>query len=220
MNIPEPTHDDAVVRMVESHRQHSGQPYPAILMFGLAGSADCSPEIRRYAGYRHTADHPHDGPVWLELARLHAEDGEFDAAHAILDALDHHGAPGLYPEIYSEDTTVHRAHFWADAGRWSEALALLDDLDGRHADGVVYRYVRASVLHAMERFDAAVEGYDEALAALTEYAEEDEDDGETELAAVASFLQTVRDDAEAERPFDAPRPFMLSALRDDDYAPL
>lgn len=214
-NVTEPAADDALVRMVESHRQISGQPYAAILMFGLAGTVDCSTEVRRYAGYRHVREHPGDGPAWLELARLHAEDGEFDAAHAILDELERLDAPALYPETYAEDLDVHRAHFWAEAGRLPEARALLEELALRHGEGVVYRYTRASVLHALGRYDDAAEAYDEALSALAEYVDADEDDGETDPAAVRAFLSARRAEAEGGQAFAAPRPWMLADLRDE-----
>lgn len=215
-NIDEPAADGELIQMVESHRGQTRQPYAAILMFGLAGTVDCSEEVRRYAGYRHLREDPGDGPAWLELARLHAAAGEFDRAHAILDELDRHGAPGLYPEIYGEDIDVHRAHFLADAGRPAEALSLFDELARRHGESAVHRHSRASALHEMERHEDAADGYAEALAALDEIEAADDDDGETDFAAVRAYLRARRDDALAGRPFAGVRPLILSELRDEE----
>ncbi len=127
-DIDPPAIDDSLSQMVESHRAKTGQDYNAILLFGLWGTVDCSTEVRLYAAYQYLAGNPADGPAWLETARVHLEAGEAERSLAILDELGRLGAPGLYPNLYSEDPDAHRVYVMAELGRLDAALEALDAL--------------------------------------------------------------------------------------------
>lgn len=198
--IDPPQVDESLSDMVESHRQTTGQDYAAILLFGLWGLMDCSPEVRLYAGYKHLAEHPDDGPTWLELADVHAEAEEFAQAGHILDEIERNGNPGLYPQIYSEDVDVHRVNLLAAAGNYSEALDRLEALSARHGDTSLYLYMRAALLHNLSMRDEALAGYDEALEVLSDEEHESED-SDVDFALVREYYNRQRRDAEENRPF-------------------
>jgi len=184
----------------------------AILYMGDLSADD--PGLRLAAGYRHLGLTPDDGPAWLEVARLHAARGEMDAANAILDELDRLDAPGLYPGVYHESAAVHRLHFLADAGRADEALALSRTLADAHGDATVFQYILASVLHAAERFEAAADVYETALARLADQeraAAGDDDDG-VDFDSVRRHLIRLRGEALEGTPFTGNRPFTLADL--------
>lgn len=217
-DIESPPIDDSLSRMVETHRMKTGQDYAAILMFGLWGTVDCSPEVRLYAAYRHLETNPEDGPSWLETARVHMEEGEADRALAIVDELERLECPGLYPNLYSEDPEVHRAHFLADSGGLEAALELLDGMRGRHGESPVYHYALGTVLHEKGDHPAAAVAYGDAAMALEDFRREAEEedmleDLNVDFAAAASFLEAARKAAEAGRRFDGGRPFELADFR-------
>lgn len=218
--IDAPPIDDAISQMVESHRMKTGQEYAAILMFGLWGTVDCSAEVRLYAAYRHLPDHPEDGPAWLETARVHAEQGEYDRAEAILDELERLGCPGIYANLYSEDPEAHRAHLLADSGRLDQALDILDSLGMKHGDSPTYHFVLATVLREKGDADAAVAAYDEALRALEDFRREAEEedmleDLDVDFEAAAAFIRDARRAAETGRPFEGKWPMDLSEFREE-----
>ena len=219
-DIEAPAIDDGLSQMVETHRAKTGQDYNAILLFGLWGTADCSAEVRLYAAYRHLAEHPEDGPAWVETARVHLENGEPDKAMAIIDELERLETPGLYPNLYSEDPEAHRAHILADAGRLDAALEAFDSLRTKHGDSPVFHYALASVLHAKQDFLGAVASYDEALEALDDFRREAEEEDMLEelnvdFPEVRAFIEASRRQAEKERPFDSERPMDLSGFREE-----
>lgn len=216
-SIDPPAMDDALSQMVESHRMKTGQDYAAILFFGLWGTVDCSAEVRLYAAYRHLAEHPEDGPAWLETARVHLESGEGDTALSIIEELERLDCPNLYPGIFSEDPEVHRALILADSGGLEQALEILDALRGRHGDSPVYHYALASVLHERKDFPGATAAYAEAKEALDDFRREAEEedmleDLNVDFAAAGSFIETARKKAENGRPFDGDRPLDLSGF--------
>ncbi len=217
MEVELPPIDDDVSQMVESHRAQTGQDYQAILLFGLWGTADCSPEVRLYAAYQHLKDNPEDGPAWIETARAHEEADEMDEALAIIDELIRLDNPGLYPGMYSEDPEVVRAHILADAGRLDQALEAFDELRARHQDSPVYHFATGSVLHEKGDFDAAVASYDEAEEALEQFRQEVlEEDMADEIAvdfpAAAAFIDDERRAAKDSREFSGERPLDLSGF--------
>lgn len=216
-DINPPAIDDELSRMVESHRMKTGQDYSAILHFGLWGTADCSAEVRLYAAYRHLADNPDDGPAWLETARVHLEAGEADQAMAIVDELERLDAPGLYPNLYSEDPEAHRAHILADSGRLDAALELFDSLRARHGDSPAYHYAVGSVLQGKGDFPAAEAAYGEAMDALEDFrreAEEEDllDEMNVDFPAAKAFIEAAKKSAAAKRPFEGERPMDLSGF--------
>ncbi len=218
--IEPPPIDDDLSQMVESHRSKTGQDYGTILLFGLWGTVDCSAEVRLYAAYRHLADHPEDGPAWLEAARVHLEAGEPDKAEAIALELLRLGNPGLYPNLYSEDPEIHRAHILADSGQLDRALDEFDRLRAKHGESPVYHYAVATILHEKGDFAAAGAAYAEALEALEEFrrevAEEDmEDDAGVDFPAARAFIEAALRMAERERPFEGERPIDLSGFREE-----
>lgn len=215
-----PPIDDSLSQMVESHRMKTGQDYGAILLFGLWGTVDCSPEVRLYAAYRHLTDNPEDGPAWLETARVHLEAGEIDKAEAILDEMERLGNPNIYPNLYSEDPQVHRAHLMADTGRLDQALAILDDLRVRHGDSPVYHYTVGSILQEKGDFDGAVAAFAESREMLDDFRREmEEEDLEEELdvdfPAAGAFIDRAARLAEKQRPFEGERPLDLSGFREE-----
>lgn len=217
LNLDMPPVDDDVSQMVESHRARTGQDYHAILLFGLWGTVDCSPEVRLYAAYQHLKDNPEDGPAWIETARVHEEANEMDQALAIIDELIRLGNPGLYPGMYSEDPEAVRAHILADAGRLDEALGAMDDLRARHQDSPVYHYATGSILHEKGDFNAAVASYDEAEEALEQFRrdvlEEDmADEIAVDFPAAVAFIDDKRRAAKDGRDFSGERPLDLSGF--------
>ncbi len=218
--IDPPAIDDSLSQMVETHRAKTKQDYAAILLFGLWGTVDCSPEVRLYAAYRHLEANPDDGPAWLETARVHLEDGDPVQALAIIDELERLDNPGLYPNLFSEDPEVHRALILADSGKLREALELLDALRGRHGDSPVYHYDAGTVLHALKDFPAAVAAYEEAGEALEDFRREIEeedmlDDVSVDFPAARLFIDAAKKAAENARPFDGERPLDLSSFREE-----
>lgn len=218
--IDSPPIDDSLLQMVESHRSKTGQDYAAILFFGLWGTADCSPEIRLYAAYRHLEANPEDGPAWVETSRVHLEADEPDASEKILDELLRLECPGLYPTLYSEDPRALRAHVLADSGRLDEALDALDQIRVRHGESPVYHYTVGTVLHEKNDFAAAGAAYAEALEQLEAFrlevnAEGAEEDIDVDFVAAADFLKAAVRRAEAETPFAGTRPIDLSGFRED-----
>lgn len=223
--IDPPVIDDSLSQMVESHRMKTGQDYGAILLFGLWGTVDCSPEVRLYAAYRHLAENPEDGPAWLETSRTHLEAGESERALAILDELERLDEPGLYPNLFSEDPEVHRAFVWADTGRLDQALELLDTLRVRHGDSPVYHYTVGTVLHGKGDFHGAGASYEEAREALEafrrEAAEEDMlDELNVDFPAAERFIDAASERAKKELPFEGERPLDLSGfmVEEDEWA--
>ena len=219
-DIEPPAIDDTLSQMVESHRMKTGQDYAAILMFGLWGTVDCSPEVRLYAAYRHLAEHPEDGPSWLETARVHLEAGEGEHALDIISEVERLDSPGLYPNLYSEDPVVHRAHALADSGQTDAALAILDDLRGRHGDSPAYLYALGSVLQEKGDFAGADAAYEEATEALEDFRREVEeedllDEVNVDFTAARAFLAAARREAKAGRPFQGDRPLDLSGFREE-----
>lgn len=219
-DIDPPAIDDSLSQMVESHRMKTGQEYNAILHFGLWGTVDCSAEVRLYAAYRHLADHPADGPVWLETARVHMEAGESERALAILEELRRLGAPGLYSDLYSEDPEVHRACALAESGLLDAALEALDGLRVRHGDSPAYHYLLGTVLHEKGDFPAAVAAYDEALEALEDFRREVEEEDMAEemgidFPACGAFILEARRGAEAGRGFGGERPLDLFGFQSE-----
>jgi tetratricopeptide (TPR) repeat protein len=219
-NLEAPPIDDELSQMVESHRAQTGQGYDAILHFGLWGTVDCSAEVRLYAAYRHLAENPEDGPAWLETSRVHLEAGEADKAMAIVDELERLDTPGLYPNLYSEDPDVLRAHILADSGQLDAALDLFDSLRGRHGDAPAYHYAVGTVLQEQRDYAAAAAAFGEALEALEDFrreAEEEDvlDDLNVDFPAAKAFLEAAKQSAEAGRPFDGERPLDLSGFTVD-----
>ena len=212
-----PAIDDDLSQMVESHRMKTGQDYGAMLLFGLWGTVDCSPEVRLYAAYRHLAENPEDGPAWLETARVHLEAGEGDKAEAIIDELIRLDNPGLYPNLYSEDPEAHRAHILADSGSLDRALEVLDALRVRHGDSPVYHYTLGTVLQEKGDYAGAVASFDEALEALDDFRREVEEedmaeDVNVDFVAARAFLEHARKLAEKEQRFEGERPIDLSGF--------
>lgn len=216
--IDPPAIDDSLSQMVESHRAKTGQDYAAILLFGLWGTVDCSPEVRLYAAYRHLATNPEDGPNWLETARVHLEHGDPDQALAIIGELERLDSPGLYPNLFSEDPEAHRALILADSGKLREALDLLDGMRVRHSDSPVYHYDAGTVLHELKDFPAAVAAYEEAGEALEDFRRELEeedmlDEMSVDFPAARLFIDAAKQAAENARPFNGERPLDLSGFR-------
>ena len=218
--IDSPPIDGSLSQMVETHRSKTGQEYGAVLLFGLWGTVDCSPEVRLYAAYRHLESNPEDGPAWLETARVHLEIGEADKAEAIIDELLRLDCPGLYPRLYSEDPEVHRAHILADSGRLDAALDVLDRLRAAHADSPVYHHTLGSVLQEKGDYVGAEAAYDEALEMLEDFrlemAEEDmEEELNVDFVAIAEFLKAARERARREQPSNGIRPMDFSGFQDE-----
>lgn len=218
--IDAPPIDDALSEMVESHRMKTGQEYAAILFFGLWGTVDCSPEVRLYAGYRHLADNPGDGPSWLEVSRVHVEAGETDIARRILDELLRLDSPGLYPQLYGEDPDVHRAYLAAETGEARRALNILDDLSERHGDSPVYHYFIATLLQELGENEEALSAFDAASSALVAFRDEAQadpeyEDGELDFPAALEFIRRARTAAERGGGFDGTRPLDLSGFREE-----
>ncbi len=217
-NITPPPIDDSLSRMVESHRMKTGQDYPAILMFGLWGTVDCSPEVRLYAGYRYLDGQPEDGPAWLEVARVHLEAGEADRARAIVDELERLDSPGLYPNLFSEDPEAERALIYAESGQLETALELFDAMRARYDDSPVFAYLLGTVLHEKGDFPAAAAAYEEALEKLADYRREAEEEELTEELNVdfpeaAGFIENALRAARSDAAFTGERPRDLSGFR-------
>lgn len=218
--IDSPAIDDSLSQMVETHRAKTGQEYAAILLFGLWGTVDCSPEVRLYAAYRHLQANPEDGPAWLETARVHLEAGEPDRAMAIIDELQRLECPGLYPNLYSEDPEVHRAHILAESGAGDRALEIMDALRVRHGDSPVYHHTLGTILQDRDDFAGAVAAYEEALETLEDFRREIEEedmleDMNVDFPAARAFLESARRLAEKERPYEGDRPIDLSGFREE-----
>lgn len=220
-NIDPPDIDDLLSEMVESHRAKTGQDYGAILLFGLWGTVDCSPEVRLYAAYRHLGENPEDGPAWLETARVHLEAGEPNKGLAILDEIERLDNPGLYPNLFSEDPQAHRALLLADSGQLDASLEILDSLRGRHGDSPVYHYATGSVLHERGDFLGAGASYEEALETLDEFrleVQEEEmlEDLNVDFPETERFVQAALDRVRQSLPFTGERPLDLSGFRTED----
>lgn len=221
-DLEAPPIDDDLSQMVESHRQKTGQDYAAILFFGLWGTADCSPEVRLYAGYRHLADNPGDGPAWLEAARVHLELEEAEKAERIIDELIRHGNPGLYPQLYNEDPEIERAYIAAGAGQTGRAAEILDGLKVKHDDSPVYHFFLGSLLHEGGDAVGAAAEYRLAAAALKEFEEELEREGgdldpDVDFRSAERFLAAFLDAADRGRPLPSfARPLDLSDFRGEE----
>jgi tetratricopeptide (TPR) repeat protein len=216
--IDAPPVDGALSEMVESQRWKTGQEYAAILFFGLWGTLDCSPEVRLYAGYRHLADNPEDGPAWLEVSRVHVEADQPEAAGRILDELLRLESPGLYPQLYSEDPDVHRAYLAAETGDPRRALEIFGALEMRHGDSPVYHYLVATLLQELGEYAGAVAAYDQASSALDAFRKEAEADceaGELDFPAATEFIRRARAEAARGGEFFGGRPLDLSGFRED-----
>lgn len=220
-DIEPPPIDDDLSQMVESHRMETGQDYAAILFFGLWGTVDCSSEIRLYAGYRHLADHPEDGPAWLEISRVHLEEGDTAAAGKIIDELEKNGNPGLYPQLYNEDPDVQRAYIMAETGAAMKAVEILDELKSKHDDSPVYHFFIGNLLHEGGDALAAAGEYRQALGALRDFEHElDAEDIDIEETidfrevekVIEEFLEATETDPENFVPF---RPLDLSDFREE-----
>ncbi len=211
--VDEPDWPQDVVRMVESHRANVGQPYLAILMFGLWGTPHYSPVLRLYAGYRHLAEQPEDGTAWLELAATHREAAEYAAAERILRELTRLGGFELIEAVYGENLRAHLANLWADAGRPAEALAEFDALREDFGELPIFRHARASVLHDLERYAEAEAEYVSAATALAEE-ERVASDETTDYPAVSAYLEARRVEARNRRPFGGFRPMHLHSLHE------
>lgn len=220
-DLEAPPIDDDLSQMVESHRRKTGQDYAAILFFGLWGTADCSAEVRLYAGYRHLADNAGDGPAWLEVARVHLELGEIAESEKIVDELVRHDNPGLYPQLYNEDPEVQRAYTVAESGSPERAIELLDGLKIKHDDSPVYHFFLGSLLHETGDAIGAAAEYRLAASALKEFEEEleredyDIDPG-VDFREAERFLGVFLEAADLGRepPFIA-RPLDLSDFREE-----
>lgn len=207
--------------MVETHRAKTGQDYGAILYFGLWGTADCSAEVRLYAGYRHLVEAPEDGPAWLEVSRAHLEEGEFYKAELILDELIRLGCPGIYAQIYSEDPEVHRAYIRAEEGRLEAALELMDNLKAKHDESPVYHFFIGSILHESGDLLGATAEYRMAANALETFKQEMEEE-ELDLeegidfdAANRYIEEFLRSAENGEIMIADSRPFDLADLREE-----
>ncbi len=219
-NLTPPPIDDSLSQMVESHRMKTGQDYPAILMFGLWGTVDCSPEVRLYAGYRYLEGAPEDGPVWLEVARVHLEAGEPERALAIVDELERLESPGLYPSLFSEDPEAERALIFAESGKLEAALELFDALRSRYDDSPVFAYLLGTILHEKGDFPAAAAAYEEALEKLEDYRREAEEEGLTEelnvdFSEARRFIDIAHRAAKKDAAFTGERPRDLSGFREE-----
>ena len=189
-DIDAPPIDDGLSRMAESHRAKTGQDYAAILFFGLWGTTDCSAEVRLYAGYRHLTENPGDGPAWLEVARIHTDEGETRTAERILDELQRLDCPGLYPQLYGEDPEVHRAYILDRAGQPLKALEALDMLRNRHEESPVYHFFVGNLLHEKGDLEAAAAAYRQALAALEDFRQATEgEDTEIDFTEAKAFVE-------------------------------
>lgn len=220
-DILPPVIDDELSQMVESHRMKTGQEYAAILYFGLWGTVDCSAEVRLYAGYRHLAHAPADGPAWLEVSRAHLEEGQPEAAEKILDELERLDNPGLYAQIYSEDPEVHRAYIRAAQGRADEALELMDNLKAKHDDSPVYHFFIGGLLHEQGDLVGAQAEYGMALTALENFRQEMEEedldlDAGIDFDAIKLYIQEFLRAAENGEIMVADNlPMELSGLREE-----
>ncbi|MCC8165462.1 MAG: hypothetical protein LIQ31_04790 [Planctomycetes bacterium] len=217
-NIDPPPIDDSLSQMVETHWAKTGQDYGAILLFGLWGTVDCSPEVRLYAAYRHLESNPEDGPAWLETAQVHQEQGESDQAFAIIDELERLDTPGLYPNLFSENPEAHRAAILADAGRLDAALEILDSLRAEHGETPAYHYLVGTILQEQENWNGAVAAYEEAIAALDDFRREAEEEDVIEemsvdFPAAREFIEARIDEANREIRFSGDRPMDLSGFR-------
>ena len=210
-DIVPPPFDEGVAELVESCRDLTGQDYAAVLVFGLWGGAEDSPALRLYAGYRHLAESPGDGPAWLETARVHAESGDATAAQRILDELLRLGSPGLFPQLFAEDPEAEKARILAEANEPDRALELLEGMRDRHGDTPAYQYLMASLLHETGDFPSAVAAYETTLALLeAAVADSDPDDEALDYAAALRLVAAMREAAGAGAPFAGPRPFDLA----------
>lgn len=215
-----PPMDDSLSQMVETHRSRTGQDYAAILFFGLWGTADCSPEVRLYAAYRHLSDNPEDGAAWLETAKAHQEAGDPARAEAILDELERLDTPNLFPNLYGEDPAVHRAYLAADTGQHDRAIDLLDALRVKHGDSPVYHHALGTVLHDKGDYAGAAGEYEQALEALEAFRAEVEaedllDETNVDFEAAEQCLRQAAADAAAGRPHAGRRVLDLGALCPD-----
>jgi len=207
LKIAEPRWEEEAVDLIEELRGETGQDWDSVLADGLVGEQKDWPEARLYAGYRCLAERPDDGPVWLRVARLHGEFGEYDRATAILDEIDRVGGLGLFAEVFAEDPAVHRAYLLADEGRADEAHTALLALEARHGTHPLYRFALGSVLHLLAFHEEAVEEYDRALRLLRE--------AESEAFEAGAFALTVRAVARAKgraaagEAFDGRRPLEI-----------
>lgn len=220
-NLNAPKVDNSLSEMIESHRMKTGQDYGAIMMFGLWGTVDCSPEVRLYAAYMHLQENPEDGPSWLETARIHLEAEEPEEALAILDEVERLDGPGLYTNLFSEDPEAHRALVMADSGQLDAALEILDSLRARHDDSPVYHYTLGTVLHEKKNFHGAAASYEEALETLEQFrleAQEEDmlDELNVDFPAAEQFVRAALERAKGELPFENERPLDLSGFRMED----
>ncbi len=185
------------------------------------GTVDCSPEVRLYAGYRHLAGSPADGPAWLEVAHAHVEEGNSEQAEAIVDELLRLDCPGLYPQLCDEDPQVYRAYIRAEEGRYGAALEIMDALRSKHEDSPVYHFFVATLLHEDEDFAAASEEYQQALDALEAFrreveAEDLELDSSVDFDEAQSFIESCLEKSRQSAALDlGGRPIDLSGLREE-----
>lgn len=203
MNVPPPTFPDQLSQMVESNRANTGQEYQAVLLFGLWGTSDCSPEVRIYAGYQHLRSYPEDSPSWIHLALVLVEDEQYEQAEYIIRELLRTDAEGLFPQVYSESPEALLAYIHAEAGSYEEALRDLEALEKLHGLHPLFLYTRATIHHQRGNHEQAVTDYDAALVELAE---------EEEVETARKLITCCRKAAVAAEPWDGVRIMSLDDL--------
>jgi tetratricopeptide (TPR) repeat protein len=215
MRIDEPVFANETKVLVEEARERFGQSYRAVLSMGLYGMPYPFPEGRLYAGYQYLKGQPGDAAAWLEVADVHREARQIERAEAILAELERVGPGELIEEVFRENLKIHRALLAADAGRTEEALDRLAPLDTLFATHPLYRYLLATLYHALDRYAEAAAEYGAAIDLLAE-AEADPDLEEEDIGfdpeAAREAVESIRATAAREEPFAGERPLSFERL--------
>jgi len=175
MNIDEPAWDKETAADIERLLEQGGQDYQSAQIFGLRSFGIDWPEARLYLAYCCARQNPDDGALWLTVANIHGELGEWDAAEKIIGELQRLNGLGLFTDVFTEDLDVWRAYILAAKGRWDEAHAELLKAEPRQSEHPLFHYLAATFLHELAFREEAIKHYEKALELLEKLTDEEID---------------------------------------------
>ncbi len=173
MDIIEPEWDKEAVKEIERLLAEGGQDFQSAQIFGLRGLGIDWPEARLYLSYCCVRQNPDDGALWLAVADVHGELGEWDAAENIVRELMRLGGLGLFAEAFSEDLDIRLAYILAAKGRWDEAHTALMKAEGRQGAHPLFHYLAATLLHELAFREESLSHYEKAINLLESMTDDD-----------------------------------------------